>query len=73
MYYWLSLLYIEKLYPWGDKWEVGRTNLWQGRFPDENQKRDKYYGLSPVDAFKAQNDYEMYDILGNVWEWTSTM
>lgn len=63
---------VEKLYPWGDQWEVGRTNLWQGKFPEENQLRDKYYGIAPVDAYKAQNDYEMYDVIGNVWEWTTT-
>lgn len=63
----------EKLYPWGDSWEIGRTNLWQGEFPKTNQKRDGYYGLAPVDAFQSQNKYEMYDMLGNTWEWTSTM
>lgn len=60
-------------YPWGEVWELNRTNLWQGTFPVENQVRDRFYGLSPVDAYKAQNNYEMYDMLGNVWEWTSTM
>lgn len=63
----------EKLYPWGDRWEVGRSNLWQGQFPIENQERDKFYGISPVDAFRPQNDYQMHDMIGNVWEWTSTM
>jgi formylglycine-generating enzyme required for sulfatase activity len=63
----------EKLYPWGDHWEVGRTNLWQGHFPDENQMRDENYGLAPVDAYSAQNEFGMYDVIGNVWEWTSTV
>jgi sulfatase modifying factor 1 len=63
----------EKVYPWGDYWEIGRTNLWQGKFPDENQLRDNYFGLSPVNAFQAQNNYEMYDVIGNVWEWTTTL
>lgn len=63
----------EKLYPWGDNWEIKRTNLWQGDFPRQNQLRDGYFGISPVDAFKEQNKYEMYDLIGNVWEWTSTV
>lgn len=62
----------EKLYPWGDVWDTNKANLWQGEFPDENQLRDGYYGLSPVDAYKAQNDYELRDMLGNIWEWTTT-
>lgn len=62
----------EKQYPWGDNWQVARTNLWQGKFPDENQLRDGHYDLSPVNAFGPQNSYEMYDMIGNVWEWTST-
>ena len=62
----------EKLYPWGDYWEIMKANLWQGKFPEENQLRDGYFGLSPVDAFEPQNNYGMRDVLGNVWEWTST-
>ena len=60
-------------YPWGDLWHLKRANLWQGHFPDENQVRDGYPRLSPVDAYPAQNDYEIYDMLGNTWEWTLTM
>ncbi len=63
----------EQSYPWGDYWELKRTNLWQGKFPNENQIRDGHYGISPVNAFQPQNNYEMYDVLGNVWEWTSTL
>lgn len=63
----------EKIYPWGDYWQLKRTNLWQGNFPEENQLRDGFFGLAPVTAFAAQNQYEMYDLIGNVWEWTSTM
>lgn len=59
-------------YPWGDDWELKRANLWQGHFPYENQVRDDYERLSPVDDFPAQNKYEMYDMLGNTWEWTLT-
>jgi sulfatase modifying factor 1 len=63
----------EKMYPWGDFWEVGKTNLWQGKFPEDNQLRDGHFGLSPVDAYEQQNEYGMHDMIGNVWEWTSTV
>lgn len=59
-------------YPWGDLWQLKRANLWQGQFPYENQLRDGYYRLSPVDAYPPQNNYQLYDMLGNTWEWTLT-
>lgn len=63
----------DKPYPWGERWQINRTNLWQGKFPEENQLRDGYYGLAPVDGFEAQNNFGIFDLLGNTWEWTSTM
>jgi len=68
-----SVVIADNPYPWGEQWDLNRTNLWQGTFPIENQLRDRFYGLSPVDGFKAQNNYEMYDMIGNVWEWTDTV
>ncbi|KAI0218973.1 Inactive C-alpha-formylglycine-generating enzyme 2 [Lamellibrachia satsuma] len=58
-------------YPWGDRFEKKRANLWQGLFPLENPKVDGWEGLAPADAFFPQNNYGMYDMMGNAWEWTS--
>ena len=46
-----------------------RANTWQGAFPHENLKADGYERTSPVRAFPS-NGYGLYDMIGNVWEWT---
>ncbi|CAL8266298.1 unnamed protein product [Merluccius merluccius] len=61
-----------KTYPWGNKFQSNRSNLWQGLFPDRDTAEDGYHGISPVTAFPAQNSYGLYDMMGNAWEWTST-
>ncbi|XP_058272231.1 inactive C-alpha-formylglycine-generating enzyme 2 isoform X2 [Hemibagrus wyckioides] len=61
-----------RTYPWGNKFLQNRTNLWQGSFPEGDTAEDGYHGVAPVTAFPPQNNYGLYDILGNVWEWTST-
>jgi formylglycine-generating enzyme len=60
-------------YAWGNEFAPkGKmmANTWQGRFPWENLKTDRYEGTSPVGVF-APNGYGLYDVTGNVWEWTS--
>ena len=62
-----------KTYVWGDEFAPdGRlmANTWQGEFPWQNLKSDGYEGTSPVGAFPA-NGYGLFDMAGNVWEWTS--
>jgi formylglycine-generating enzyme len=59
-------------YPWGNEFAPkGRlmANTWQGEFPWQNTLEDKYEGTSPVKTFPA-NGYGLYDVAGNVWEWT---
>lgn len=61
-----------RIYPWGNKFQVNRSNLWQGSFPEKDGADDGYHGIAPVTAFPSQNSYGLYDMMGNTWEWTST-
>ncbi|MBQ0822132.1 formylglycine-generating enzyme family protein [Microvirga sp. HBU67558] len=59
-------------FAWGDEFTpAGRhmANTWQGAFPAQNLASDGYERTSPVTAFPP-NGYGLYDMVGNVWEWT---
>ncbi|XP_075446038.1 inactive C-alpha-formylglycine-generating enzyme 2 isoform X2 [Ascaphus truei] len=62
----------DRVYPWGNMFQPNRSNLWQGKFPGLDAGEDGYHGASPVAVFPAQNDYGLYDMLGNTWEWTAS-
>jgi formylglycine-generating enzyme required for sulfatase activity len=60
-------------FAWGDEFTpAGKhmANTWQGEVPRQNHNEDGFERTSPVTAFQP-NGYGVFDMIGNVWEWTN--
>src|SRR5215469_11818851 len=60
-------------YAWGDEFMPDNhqmANTWQGEFPHQKRSPGGFERTSPVKAFPP-NGYGLYDMIGNVWEWTN--
>lgn len=63
--------HARRKFPWGNALTPeGRhmMNVWQGDFPNVNTAEDGHVGTAPARSYEP-NDYGLYAMTGNVWEW----
>ena len=62
-----------KPFAWGDEFRPNgkwMANTHQGHFPNHDTGEDGYVGIAPVAKYPS-NQYGLYDMAGNVWQWTT--
>ncbi|KAB2809825.1 formylglycine-generating enzyme family protein [Phaeocystidibacter luteus] len=62
-----------KPFAWGNELQPDGAylaNYFQGTFPDNNTRLDGFATTAPVKTYPP-NGLGLYDMIGNVWEWTS--